>query len=255
MNHDRGGNSEHTNIDAALKTPLEKLFDSIVSLNSDNPQNTMVNNSSNIISSGSQLSTANLQAHNSMAVSNNCNLSQQQQQARDSLISSDASSERSSWADHKRYMFNVYKELIHKSVEDRFKILSRYHTSNNSSQWKKIVPNVGFVIKTKNQMNKEKVFINICSHASIPFNTPSTEHNSSSNALDANDMDSGDIKPRVIFMAINPKLTTQNVKDTMPCQIYDVVVHPDELYIMAIDPSGKSRKKVSDMNNCFNIMI
>ncbi len=91
-----------------------------------------------------------------------------------------------------------------------------------------ITPVPGFAIKTKRNTGT-KVFINICSHEKVPFKTePTTE-----------------IDPdKSLYMIVGTPLEYQNEKDGSYCIIYDVVVHPDEIFVCTINSSGIARHRL-----------
>jgi hypothetical protein len=121
---------------------------------------------------------------------------------------------------------NVGKNDFDKDNQARQNRLSKYGAMST------IVPTPGFVIKTKRNTGT-KVFINICSHNSVPFKP---ETNSTANEVDPD---------KQLYMIISTPLEYQNEKDGSYCIIYDVVVHPDEVFVCTINSSGTARTRVS----------
>lgn len=95
-----------------------------------------------------------------------------------------------------------------------------------------VVPNVGFVLKTK-RSNGTKIFINICSHESVPY-----KPERSRNVVELDEK-------KLIFMILNVPLEYQNEKDQSVCVIYDAIVHPEELIFSSNDASGAVKHRVS----------
>ena len=120
---------------------------------------------------------------------------------------------------------NVTNTDFDRDNQARQNRLSKYGTMTT------VVPNPGFVIKTKRNTGT-KVFINICSHNSVPFKP---ETNSTSNEVDPE---------KQLYMIISTPLEYQNEKDGSYCIIYDVVVHPDEVFVCTINSSGNARTRV-----------
>jgi hypothetical protein len=95
-----------------------------------------------------------------------------------------------------------------------------------------VTPTPGFVLKTKRNTGT-KVFINICSHNAVPFKP---EENAKANDVDEN---------KLIYMLVGQPFEYQNEKDGSYCIIYDVIVHPDEVFASSINPTGTARNRVS----------
>jgi hypothetical protein len=97
-------------------------------------------------------------------------------------------------------------------------------------------PTPGFVIKTKRNTGT-KVFINLCSHASVPFKPEPVE---GAGPAGANEVDAN----KVLYMIIGTPFEYQNEKDKSYCIIYDVLVHPDEIFVCTINASGLARHRL-----------
>lgn len=111
----------------------------------------------------------------------------------------------------------------------RDSLISREKQGSNYSV---VVPNVGFVLKTKRN-NGTKIFINICSHETVPYKAERSK-----NVVDLDEK-------KLIFIILNVPLEYQNEKDQSVCVIYDAVVHPEELIFSSNDSSGAVKHRVS----------
>lgn len=94
-----------------------------------------------------------------------------------------------------------------------------------------ITPSPGFVVKTK-RSNGTKIFVNVCSSTAVPLKTEP-----SSTRIDAN---------KKIYMLVNTPVEHQNEKDGSYCVLYDVLVHPDELTVCALDATGAARARLNN---------
>lgn len=78
-----------------------------------------------------------------------------------------------------------------------------------------------------------KIFINITTHQHVPYKTEAS-----------NDLDLS----KTMYMCVNTPNEYQNEKDGNYCVIYDVVVHPSEVYICTIDSTGAARDRVRSLS-------
>eukprot|EP00981_Chlorochromonas_danica_P006171 scaffold1302_cov165-Ochromonas_danica.AAC.5 len=110
-------------------------------------------------------------------------------------------------------------------------LLTKYSQSMTS-----ITPTPSFVVKTK-RSSGIKVFINICSHNQIPYKAEGNVGDAT-NAFD---------KKKQIYMILNTPFEYQNEKDGNYCVIYDIIVHPSEIYVSTIDSTGVARDRAMDL--------
>ncbi len=96
-------------------------------------------------------------------------------------------------------------------------------------------PAPGFVLKTK-RSDLTKIFVNVCTHPNVPYRPEDAPSSSGGSSYDLN---------KSVYMLVGPPLEYQNEKDKSYCVIYDIVVHPDEVYVCSIDSTGIARNRVS----------
>lgn len=92
-------------------------------------------------------------------------------------------------------------------------------------------PTPGYVVKTK-RSSGTKLFVNICSANNIPLKTEP-----SSTRIDPN---------KKLYLLVNTPVEHQNEKDGSYCVLYDVIVHPDELHVCALDATGAARARLNN---------
>ena len=90
-----------------------------------------------------------------------------------------------------------------------------------------VTPTPAFVMKTK-RMDNTKVFVNVCSHALVPYNG-----------------DDESDSTKLIYMLVGAPIEHNSEKESNYCVVYDVVVHPKVVSSAVVDSRRKANSKVS----------
>lgn len=96
---------------------------------------------------------------------------------------------------------------------------------------KLITPIPGFVVKSK-RSSTTKIFVNVCGSPAVPL-----KNEPSSSRIDSN---------KKLYMLVSTPVEHQNEKDGSYCVLYDIVVHPDELTMCALDATGTARARLNN---------
>ena len=92
-----------------------------------------------------------------------------------------------------------------------------------------VTPTPAFVMKTK-RMDNTKVFVNVCSHALVPYNG-----------------DDESDSTKLIYMLVGAPIEHNSEKESNYCVVYDVVVHPKVVSSAVVDSRRKANSKVSGL--------
>ena len=105
-----------------------------------------------------------------------------------------------------------------------------------------VTPDPGFVIKSKRK-DLTKVFINVCSHTAVPYRVDPEPDGGT--VPSGSGHSGGNVDPsKQLYLLVGPPLEYQNEKDQSYCILYDILVHPDEIKVIFLDPTGAARKRV-----------
>lgn len=128
---------------------------------------------------------------------------------------------------------NMTSEVACQLLDTDIDVEERRRRMQYFGELKLVTPTPGYVVKTK-RSSATKLFVNICSSPAIPLKTEP-----SSTRIDPQ---------KKLYMLVNTPVEHQNEKDGSYCVLYDIIVHPDELTICALDATGSARARMNNQS-------